>query len=187
MRLIGGCGWRAGSDGNGWGQAGVSETNLEAIYARYRQALFTLALARTGHRERAEDAVHDAFVRLCRSGLKGAADPLAYVFAAVRNAALDQCRRLRLADRSENEPPLSILDDGAIAPEEHAMEDERRRLIAAAVDALGAEQREALVLRVYADLTFAQIAQVLDTPVQTVCSRYHRALQRLKQHLENLV
>jgi len=159
----------------------------EAIASRDRQALFTLGLARTGHGERWGNAVQDAFVRLGSWGLKRGADPVGYFFVAVRNAARDQCRRLRLADRSENEPPLSILDDGAIAPEEHAMEDERRRLIAAAVDALGAEQREALVLRVYADLTFAQIAQVLDTPVQTVCSRYHRALQRLKQHLENLV
>ena len=187
MRLTDGCGscvdWGAGERE----QAGVNEPNLQAIYARYRQALFTLALARTGHRERAEDAVHDAFVRVCRSGWRHADDPVAYVFTAVRNAALDQVRRLRVADRSANEVSVSIFDDRVVGPVEHAIEGERQRLIASAVDALGPEQRETVVLRIYADLTFSQIARVLRTPIQTVCSRYHRALLRLKQQLENLV
>lgn len=187
MRLTDGCRSRVEWEVGQGEQAGVNEPNLQAIYARYRQALFTLALARTSHRERAEDAVHDAFVRLCRSGWREADDPVAYVFTAVRNAALDQVRRLRLADRFPEEVPDSIFDDRAMGPEQYAIEDERRRLIAGAVDALGAEQRETVVLRIYGDLTFAQIARVLQTPIQTVCSRYHRALQRLKQQLENLV
>lgn len=187
MRLNIGCRFRVDWEGGEVEQAGVNEPNLQAIYARYRQALFTLALARTGHRERAEDAVHDAFARLCRSGWRQADDPVAYVFTAVRNAALDHARRLRPADRSPEELPDSIFDHRVVGPVDHAMKGERQRLIASAVDALGAEQRETVVLRVYGDLTFAQIAQVLRTPIQTVCSRYHRALVRLKQQLENLV
>ena len=60
---------------------------LETVYEEHRQGLFTLALAITGSREDAEDAVHDTFARLCRLQANCPADPAPYVFAAVRNAA----------------------------------------------------------------------------------------------------
>src|SRR4029453_15381696 len=71
--------------------------NLTQLYCDFRQQLFTCALSVTGSPSRAEDAVHDAFCRGLRR--KDAAgdrmiDLKAYVFRAVRNAALDQLRRL---------------------------------------------------------------------------------------------
>src|SRR4051795_7972904 len=76
----------------------VADLDLEDIYARHRQGLFTLALSITRCAARAEDAVHDAFVRLCRrrsvsapvngTGTASQPDPVAYVFASVRNAAV---------------------------------------------------------------------------------------------------
>jgi len=165
----------------------VSEINLQALYARHRQALFTLALARTGRRELAEDAVHDAFVRLCRGGLSRTADPVAYAFAAVRNAAVDKVRRVRLVDAGTQELPVSIFDEHARDPEQRAAMAEQQKLIAGAVNDLGPDEREAMVLRIYADLSFAQIAQVMGTPVQTACSRYYRALRRLREQLERFV
>jgi RNA polymerase sigma-70 factor (ECF subfamily) len=159
--------------------------DLHDIYARYRQALFTLALSRTGHREQAEDAVHEAFVRLCRRSFDQTADPIAYVFAAVRNAALDQVRRMRNAGMN-GKLTDSIFARGGLA-DERAISDERQEMVAAAIELLPEEQREALVLRVYGGLSFSQIAQVVGAPLPTVASRYQRALERLRQRLENLV
>ena len=65
---------------------------IEQIYRLHRKGLYTLALAITRHPESAEDAVHEAIVRLCRSDRSPTGDPVAYVFAAVRNAAVDQKR-----------------------------------------------------------------------------------------------
>ena len=166
--------------------AGVSDSELHEIYARYRRALFALALSVTGCRLAAEDAVHDAFARLCRCGIRGAVDPVAYVFAAVRNAALDQVRRPRLAGPFDPASE-SIFADAGPGPQARAMLAERQRLVAAAVDALPLEQREAIVLRVYGGLSFAQMSQVLDAPLPTVATRYRRALGRLRLHLEKLV
>ena len=50
----------------------MNEPTLESIYARHRKALLALALSVTGDVARAEDAVHDAFARLCRNGLADA-------------------------------------------------------------------------------------------------------------------
>ena len=168
------------------GKQRVAE-NLEQLYARHRQGLFTVALSITRCAARAEDAVHDAFVRMCRVGADRATaahDPVAYAYAAVRNAAIDQQRRAR----TQAVAVESIFNGVHPAPAERgALDDERERFVAAAIDGLPDDQREAVVLRVYAQLSFAQIAVVLDAPLPTVATRYRRALERLRERLGRLV
>jgi RNA polymerase sigma-70 factor (ECF subfamily) len=49
---------------------------------------------------------------------------------------------------------------------------------------LAPEQREVIVLKEYQDLTFLEIAEVLDVPVSTVKTRLYRGLGQLRQRLE---
>src|ERR1035438_8564422 len=73
--------------------------SLEWIYGRHRKGLFVLALSITRSAVDAEDVVHDAFARLLREPDRIPEDATAYVFAAVRNAAIDRVRR-RSSDAS---------------------------------------------------------------------------------------
>jgi RNA polymerase sigma-70 factor (ECF subfamily) len=164
----------------------VSEPTLESIYARHRRALFALALSTTGSIPAAEDAVQDAFARLCRRGIFNAADPVAYVFGAVRNAAMDQARRNGPNLESGTET-FSLFQAPGRGPHDDALAAERDGLVAEAIDALPPDQREAVLLRVYANLSFSQAAAVIGVPLQTVATRYRRALHRLRDQLEKLV
>lgn len=149
------------------------------IYEQHRQGLFTLALAITGCTALAEDAVQEAFVRLWRGpGMEG--DRIAYVHRAVRNAALDQ--RRRRAARQGDDAGLAFL----AAPAKDADPDAQHELRQALGD-LPDEQREAIVLHLYAGLTFAQAAEVLGEPQATIASRYRRALERLRALLTSRV
>ena len=149
---------------------GVAELDLENIYARYRQGLFTLALSITGCATRAEDAVHDAFVRLCRGEIALTGDAVAYVFRSVRNAAITQMRRPRVprgsgarddsqavdersgaAGASVFDRPLS--DEQTPGPLARAIEAEQQRSIADAVDALPPDVKEVVLMRIYSGLT----------------------------------
>jgi RNA polymerase sigma-70 factor (ECF subfamily) len=162
----------------------VAEADLTNLYARHRQGLFTHALLITRSVEAAEDAVHDAFARMCARPLSAEVfDPVAYAFAAVRAAAIDQCRRARV--RSDATRQLSIFADAT--PEQDAEESERRRWIEAALERLAPEEREVIVLRLYAGLSFGQIAQVSGEPLATVASRYRRSLAKLRPALEKVV
>jgi RNA polymerase sigma-70 factor, ECF subfamily len=153
---------------------------IEAIYRQHRQGLFTLALSITRCPELAEDAVHDACARLLRLDVRPPRDPVAYVFAAVRNAALDRARRRE----PSVEYPASVFDTRQPDPATAANQAEQQRLAREAVDQLPLKQRETVVLRLYANLTFEQIAETLDEPLQTVASRYRRALERIRETLE---
>jgi len=153
---------------------------IEAIYRSHRHGLFTLALSITRRVELAEDAVHEACARLLRLGARPKGDAVAYVFAAVRNAALDAARRQRRWTKLSD----SIFDPGQADPAQAASHAEQQRLARDAVERLPLRQRQAVVLRLYANLTFEQIAETLNEPLATVAARYRRALERIKKTIE---
>ena len=73
---------------------------IEFLYRQHGPALLLFAQAVTGERNRAQDAVHQVFLKLIEKGsLSRAVDKKAYLFACVRNAALnegklrDHCRK----------------------------------------------------------------------------------------------
>ena len=162
---------------------------IEAIYRRHRQGLYTLALSIAGRADAAEDAVHDAVVRLCKGGARPDGDAVAYVFAAVRNAAIDQRRRPGPRATAGGVSIFDLpdpADRGGRAVDDLAGDTERDRLVAEAVDGLPVEQREAVVLHLFAGLTFAQAAEVAGVPLQTLASRYRRGLAALRSPLASL-
>jgi len=164
-------------------------TELEGIYGQHRQGLFTLALSITRRPEPAEDAVHEAFVRLCRTGRTPTGDLTAYVYAAVRNAAIDQVRRRKRQGNTESVSIFAVAppDDGGPGPDGFAEESERAAMLRDALDELPDLQRQAIVMKLYGGLTFEQIAQACGEPLSTVSSRYRRGLDRLKESIEALV
>ena len=121
--------------------------------------------------EEAEDAVQEGFIRFWKRKER-AEDATAYLFACVRTAALDLRRAGR--SRAAHNPPAGPL---FATPDEGP---ERRERVEAAVAQLPEDQREVLVMRIWAGLTFAQIAAALEIPMNTAASRYRYALARLE-------
>ena len=157
--------------------------NLEKVYRRHRQGLYTLSLSITRCAAPAEDAVHEAFERLWRSGARPQGDVVAYVFAAVRNAAIKQCRDRR-RELTGQDPPESIYENREPDPASAAIAAEQSDAIRRAVENLPDRQREVVVMKIHGGLRFAQIAEALAEPVPTITSRYRRALERLRDQLK---
>lgn len=170
------------SEGPGNRKAFVREI-LEQLYREHRQGLFTLALTVTRCPHRAEDAVQEAMARLCRAPAPPR-DPVPYVYAAVRHAAIDQLRRGAARERAES---ASIYGGRAADPQADVIAAEQHARLRRAVDALPQPEREAVVMRVYGNLTFDQMAEALDEPLPTVASRYRRALHTLGRRMRPVV
>lgn len=149
-------------------------TELEQLYRQHGPALLLFAGAITGERSRAQDVLHQVFLKLLEDQhLRRAADVKAYLFACVRNAALNDARASRrnvaLADEGLAwfEPPAR----------DFAEEENLRRALADLTD----DQREVTVLHIWGELTFAQIADLLQISANTAASRYRYALVRLRE------
>ena len=79
----------------------------------------------------------------------------------------------------------SFMDELAAAPDLFtAIEcDERRRLIEEALGSLPHEQREVVIMKLWGNLSFAQIGEALSVPANTAASRYRYALEKLRHPL----
>lgn len=130
----------------------------------------------------AEDVVQEAFVRFWKHqrGLPG--EPMALLVTSVRRAALDLARRetrrvAREERATEGEEVAAPLFAAALDG------DGRREAIEASLRQLPAEQREVLVLKIWGELTFDEIARQLEISPNTAASRYRYALTALRCEL----
>ena len=148
---------------------------IELSYSRHGPALLLFAAALTGERSRAQDAVHQVFLKLLESGsLRDALDEKAYLFTCVRNAVLN--------DRKARQRDVALDPECAWFEPPHrdfAAELNLRR----ALWELPEDQREVTILHIWGELTFAQIAEVLSISANTAASRYRYALTKLREAL----
>jgi RNA polymerase sigma-70 factor (ECF subfamily) len=130
----------------------------------------------------AEDAVQAAVIRLARRPkvLASAQQPWAYCLRVVRNEAV----RLMSRQRATFSLPKGQL---TVPLRRWSFEDEElRQKVLAAIGRLPAEQAEVVVLKVWENLTFAEIADVTGERPNTVASRYRYALEKLQRSLESV-
>ena len=127
----------------------------------------------------AEDIVQEAFVKFWRRNHNIDNRPLLY--AAVRSIALDFVRRA--ARRARREAAVFAETESAADPQ-FELDDDTQSALAAAVDSLPCDQREVLVLKIWSELTFNEIARALGISQNTAASRYRYALSNLKKTLQ---
>jgi len=124
----------------------------------------------------AEDVVQEAFVRFWRRNLS--IKNRALLYAAVRSAALDLIRRDNRRARREVE--VFGEAERSVQPQFEQLDDSQRQVVAA-LDHLPRDQREVLVMKIWNELTFAEIAEALGISQNTAASRYRYALAALKK------
>ena len=152
---------------------------LAALYDEHGARVYGYALALLGDITEAEDVVQDVFTRLCASG-RLPNDPARYLLRAARNEAFSRLRKRRIrlwkAKQLKHEAVLLQLRDSSAVPME--LESIERSL-----KALPPKQREVIVLKILQDMTFEEIAEVLEVSPNTAASRYRYAIERLRRTL----
>ncbi len=162
---------------------------LEKTYRAHRQGLFSLALSITGCCQLAEDAVHSAFERLCRLTVAPTSDLTNYVFASVRNAALDVQRQKQRVAKGQQSVFGGFVESESAADQPHdtVLTAERDQILRDAVNELESDMREVVVLKIFAGLTFDAIGDVMELPSKTAATRYRRALLKLEERLRGQI
>ncbi|PRW64105.1 SigE family RNA polymerase sigma factor [Actinopolyspora mortivallis] len=145
-------------------------TELVALYHEHYRQLLRMALLLVDDRSAAEDVVQDAFVRVfdSRARLRDRDKALAFLRRAVLNRARSLLRRRQVSKRYQHR-----LVQREPAPDESVQRVDRT-VLAEALARLPRRQREAVVLRYYADFSEAYAAEIMRvTPgaVKAYCSR----------------
>lgn len=167
--------------------------SFEVLFHRYRGPLFNFLLRRVRNRASAEELYQDVWTKVIeRSGeFRGDSKFATWLYRIARNACIDHTRRMKhrshasadAASPGSAEPMIERVANPGPSTETLAEGAVLRERVARAVEALPSDQQEVFLLRQLQGLGFAEIAEVVDAPLNTVKSRMRYALERLQQEL----
>ena len=157
---------------------------MEAVIQKYRDQLYFHARYIVKDHQEAYDVVQEVFIKAMREGriFDDEFKIKAWLFRVTSNLCFNQVRnrKRRGAILESMVKPESFSADQV----ESVFAGEQREELGAALDLLSDDHKEILVLRYYDDLSYAEIAEVLQVKLGTVMSRLSRARMRLMAVME---
>ncbi len=161
------------------------------LVTEYEKQVYHLCLRMVGNPEDAEDLAQEAFFKAWK-GLKFykfESSFSTWLYRLTTNACIDHLRKQKrqmtvsLTMDEEEEGQELDLPDREPLPEDRLLKKEDQQQLQRAMEKLEEDARLILTLRVVEDLSYEQIAQIMDLKIGTVKSRLARARERLKNIL----
>ncbi len=171
---------------------------FESLMRKYYKRIYNFIYRFVGHRQLAEDLTQDVFIRVYKSAdsYHPKAKFQTWIYTIAKNLSLNELRKKssRNSISLEQEIPTSR---GAVLPQvedprakslwESMAQEEKQSVVREAIQSLPENQRMAVILRRYEDLSYEQIAQTLQCSVPAVKSLLNRAKEGLKGKLRNVM
>jgi RNA polymerase sigma factor (sigma-70 family) len=162
--------------------ANMEAERTKGLLRRFELPLIQFATRITGDRERARDIVQETFIQFERRGpVTQNGEPATWLFTVCRNGALNVCRK---------EKRLTFLDEALIEKQEAKHQpmpfdrlehDEASGFLIRILATLPPRQQEVLQLKFQNDLSYQQIAEIIQTNANNVGVLIHTALKTLRQ------
>ena len=153
---------------------------IQDALARYEQPLLRFAMQWVG-RAHAEDIVQDTFLALCKVQRPEIEQRLApWLFVVCMNRARDLLREHRRLSPLDDEKHMTHPDSG---PSHHAERKQSIGRVQAAIEQLPAKQREVLILKFSAGMSYREIAEVTELSVDHVGVLLHFAIKGIRKQL----
>lgn len=162
-----------------------AEDRLAELYDAHGQALYAFLLQLTHSGDDAADLLQEVFLKVARrlDRFTNLANPRSYLFATAHRGWIDHHRRQQSQERRQQahaqETSSLFIDPATLEEAEYARE------VSLALGQLPPEQRVVLHLKIWEELTFAEISTALQISPHTAASRYRYALDKLKTLLRS--
>ena len=169
------------------------QDGFQAVLAAYGPRLFGYFYRAAGNRHEAEDLLGEMMLRLVRTlpeyDERGRFEP--WLFRIAANLVRDRIRRRKAAPAgvslSAESPDGSSMDNvlpaAAQSVDGNLMASEANEQLMAALDTLDDTTRQMILLRHFADMSFARIAELMQCPIGTALAKVHRGLKALRGKL----
>ena len=160
--------------------------DLAKLFETNQRQLYVAALAITHDRGAAEDAVHDAMLAV--SALQSTPRNLkAYLIRTIRNKALHSVKRAKRTNSAQeydnqlgNGSQLNnFLEISSQSPEQLILAAQ----VVQQLDSLEQNHQQVIVMKLFGDLTFEEIATITETSPNTIASWYRRGLKKLQENI----
>ena len=159
--------------------AGGDRDALAELYQRTRAAVYGLALSYLKNAHDAQDLTH-VYVQVwnCAEQYRPTGSPMGWLLTVCRSLCLMRLRR------EERHAALSEEEWNAIPAQECGLDADERALLQGALASLADEERRIVLLHAVTGMKHREIAALLELPLPTVLSKYHRALKKMRIFLE---
>jgi RNA polymerase sigma-70 factor, ECF subfamily len=167
---------------------------FEALVEKYKQPVFSLLYRYVQDAAEADDLAQNVFVQAYRSArrYRVTAKFSTWLFTIARNLALNEIRRrsrhradsLDQTPQDEEQAPRQYEDVQTVSPPDLVLRGELETKVEEAIAALPEKQRMALLLCREEELSYEEIARVLECSLSATKSLIHRARETLKQQLK---
>ncbi len=170
--------------------AGGDTSAFEKVVERHQALVAGTAARMLGSNSDVEDIAQQVFIRVWRSARRYVprAKFTTWLLKITRNLVFNELRRAKRRAQIplQSDPgaeEIQLKDETNLAPDASLLENELRQAIEEAIMQLPESQRMALVLRRYEQLSYEEIAEVLDLSVPAVKSVLFRARTELRSRL----
>ncbi len=153
---------------------------LAELYSKTRAAVYGFSLSITKNEADSEDVLHETYIRAWNSAVSyvSKGNPMAWLLTIAKNLSLMKLREhKKIHDLEDDEwNKIAVSDSSSAIDDRHFLND--------ALSILSEEERQIIMLHAVAGIKHREISTLLDIPLATVLSKYHRSLKKLKTHME---
>jgi len=167
------------------------EKSLEILIIRHKQRIFSFILSKVSDREVAEDIFQDTFIKVINTLKRGAYNEegkfLPWVMRISHNLIIDHFRRNKRLPKFNNTDDFDIFDvlsDEMLSVENQIIKNQILDDVQKLVEELPEDQKEVLIMRMYKDMSFKEIAENTDVSINTALGRMRYALINLRKLIE---
>ncbi len=168
-----------------------NEKSLETLVIRHKQRIFSFILSKVMDREISEDIFQDTFIKVINTLKRGKYNEegkfLPWVMRIAHNLIIDHFRRIKRIPKFNNTDEFDIFDvlsDEMLSVENQIIKNQILSDVRSMVEELPDDQREVLLMRMYKDMSFKEIAENTDVSINTALGRMRYALINLRKLIE---
>jgi len=167
------------------------EPSLEVLIDRHQQRIYSFIYSKILNRDETEDIFQETFIKVIRTLKKGKYNEegkfLPWVMRIAHNLVIDHFRKAKRMPKFQSRNDFDIFDvisDGEQSAEQEIINLQVHEDVRRLIDELPDDQRDVLVMRIYRDMSFKEIADTTEVSINTALGRMRYALINLRKVIE---
>lgn len=167
------------------------ETALATLINRHQSKIYGFIYSKISDRDISDDIFQDTFIKVIKTLKSNSYNEegkfLPWVMRIAHNLIIDHFRRnkkMPMLRETEEFSIFSIIADQSHSVEHRLITDQVEKDLKKIIEELPADQREVLVMRIYQDLSFKEIAEITGVSINTALGRMRYALMNLRKVID---